>query len=115
MIEFVAILLATYMAAVADTAFAPALAVFHVTPCLLPLVVIVATRRSRRLAVARRCRWPLSDWPLISIRGGHAGVGMASFALVAFAVGQLRGALRRLEPTRASAGFAPLVAAMLSS
>ncbi len=75
-------------------------------------MVIVAT------VVLSPSPWRVVQMALVGLAfdfnsGGHAGVGMASFALVAFAIGQLRGILRRLEPLEQTLASAPLVAAML--
>jgi rod shape-determining protein MreD len=112
LIELVAILLATYLAAVADAAIAPALTIYHIAPTFLPLVVIFATVAATP-----------SPWRVVQIAaaglafdfnvGGHAGVGMASFALMAFAIGQARTVLRHLEPLEQALACAPIVTATL--
>ena len=84
--EFLGILLATYVAAVAETALGRRSRSFVSRRALLPLVVIVATGHV----------WSPSPWRVVQMalvglafdfnRGGHAGVGMVSFAPVAFAI-----------------------------
>jgi rod shape-determining protein MreD len=111
--EFVAILLATYVTAVADTALAPALAVFQITPCFLPLIAIVAT------VAAPSSHWRVAQMAFVGLAfdfntGGRAGIGLMSFALAAHFIMQSRGLVRRLEPLEQALVCAPLVAAVLS-
>jgi rod shape-determining protein MreD len=105
-------LLATYLAAVADAAIAPALTIFHIAPTFLPLVAIFAT------VAAAPSPWRVVQLAAVGLAfdfnvGGHAGVGMASFALVAFVVEQARTVLRHLEPLEQSLACAPVVIATL--
>ncbi len=108
----VLILQATYLAAVADTALAPLLDIYHVTPTLLPLVVIVTT------VVAGPSPWRVPQMAAVGLAfdlsaGGHPGAGVVSFALTAYVLGQARGLLRRLEPLEQALACVPIVAGIL--
>jgi cell shape-determining protein MreD len=110
----VLILLATYLAAVADTALAPVLAIYHVTPTLLPLVVIVTT------VLAAPSPWRIAQMAAVGLAfdfntNGHAGVGLVCFALTATMLLQARGLLRRLDPLEQALACVPIVAAMLTA
>ena len=106
------ILLATYLAAVADTALAPVLKIYHVTPTLLPLVLIVAC------VTSAPSPWRIAQMAVVGLAfdfnsNGHAGVGIVGFALAAFALLQMRSVLRRLDPLEQAMACVPIVAAML--
>lgn len=112
MITFVVLLLTTYLVAVADTALAPVLAVYQVAPSWLPLVAIVW------MVAGAASPWRIAQMALVGLAfdfqaDGHAGVGMISFALVAFLVWQARGTLRRLRPVEQAVVCAPLVSGVL--
>jgi rod shape-determining protein MreD len=96
-IEFTLLIVLTYVAAAAETTIGPTLAIDGVAPRLVALVVVAA-------AV-----WmPRSVWriPQVAAIGllfdfhslGHAGVGMGAFAVLTFALLELRAWLRRTGP-----------------
>ncbi|HVU88342.1 MAG TPA: hypothetical protein VHD36_13560 [Pirellulales bacterium] len=106
------ILLATYLAAIVDTVFAPYVAIYHVAPTMLPLVVIVAS------VLTAPSPWRIAQMAAVGLvfdlsACGHAGAGVISFALTAYVLGQARGTLRRLEPLEQAMACVPIVAGML--
>jgi rod shape-determining protein MreD len=105
------ILITTYLAAVAETALAPVLTIHQVTPNLLALAAIVW------LVSAAPSPWRIVEAAAIGLvfdfnSGSHAGVGMASFSLLAFAILHARPIMRRLGPVEQSLACLPAVAAL---
>jgi rod shape-determining protein MreD len=112
MITLVGILVTTYVAAVAETTLAPVLAIHQVTPSFLALVAIIW------LVAAAPSPWRIVEVAALGLvfdfnSGSHAGVGMASFSLLAFLVMHVRPTLRRLGPLEQTLACLPLVAALM--
>ncbi|HEY1599023.1 MAG TPA: rod shape-determining protein MreD [Pirellulales bacterium] len=112
MISLLGILLLTYVAAIAETAFVPTLAVYHAVPNVLALLGILwaASAGSSQLRIIEGASIGLV-FDLNS--GSHVGVGVVAFALLAFAVIQARAAIRCLGIVQQSMVCAPLVAGMM--
>lgn len=84
-----------YLAAVADSTLAPALAIYGFTPCFVLVVAIVWS------AAALPSPWRIAQLGFMGLMfdlntGGHAGVGVACFALAGFVFDRWRAPLRRL-------------------
>ena len=112
MLNLSGLLLLTYTAAVADTALAPVLDVYHVAPSLLALLAIAW------VVTAAASPWRVVQCAAIGLvfdfnGGGHAGIGMAGFAVAGFVLLHFRPAMRRLDPVGQALVTAALVAALL--
>jgi len=112
MVNLLGLLAATYLAAVADTAAAPALEVYDVAPSFLTLAAIVWA------VAAAPSAWRVVQLGALGLvfdlnSGGHAGVGMAGFAAVAFVIGIWRTPLRRLGVVEQAVVSAAVATALL--
>jgi rod shape-determining protein MreD len=112
MISLLGILLLTYVTAIAETAFVPALAVHHAMPSVLALLGILwaASAGSSSLRIVEVASIGL----VFDLNtGSHMGVGVAGFALLAFTVIQARAAIRRMGTMQQSMVCVPLVAGVM--
>lgn len=112
MVILIGILLSTYVAAVAETALAPVLAVYQIAPSLLAIVAVAW------VVSAAASPWSVAQVASIGLVfdlnvGGHVGVGLASYALLAFAAQRVRPTMRRLGPIEQAFLCAPLMVALL--
>jgi len=109
---FLGILLAAYLAAVAETALAPLFTLWGVSPSLLILVGILGTM------LVTPSAWRVPQMSLVGLvfdlhGGGHVGVGMFSFALLTFVLASVRASLRRLGALEQALFTMPLAAVTL--
>ncbi|MBI2826773.1 MAG: rod shape-determining protein MreD [Planctomycetia bacterium] len=106
------LLVLTYLAAVIETAGADVIAVYRAAPSLLAITAIGWT------VMGSSTPWRIAHAAVVGLvfdlnGGGHAGIGIAAFALTAFVAMRLRPWFRRQEPVAQAVATAPLVAALM--
>lgn len=121
MISLLAFFCGTYLVAIAETALAGWLDIRHATPSLLALWAIVccALRPASRVSeYSGRVQVDVMAAGFVGLvfdlnSGGHLGVGVVAFAVMAVLLERLGPRFRKLDPLLRTLATAPLVAGMM--